>query len=272
MIKDITLGQYFPGNSFIHKTDARMKIIISMVFLVSVFFCKTDAAFIAMLVVTGALILFSGISMKTILKSLKPLLFVICFTSVISIFWTKGEGDPLISWKFINIYLEGVRQAVFMVLRLVCIVSGSFVILTYTTSPMDLTDAIERLLMPLKYLKVPVHDFAMMMTIALRFITPLVEETDRIICAQKARGADFETGKLTDRVKALVPILIPLFVSAFKRAEELAKAMECRCYTGGEGRTRMKQLKFKLGDFVFFAAFVAVCILALMANKISFVL
>ena len=268
MIKDITLGQYFPGNSFIHKADARMKILISLIFLVSVFFCRTDAAFLAMLIVTTALILFSRISMKTILKSLKPLLFVICFTSVISIFWTKGEGEPLVSWRFINIYLEGVRQAVFMVLRLVCIVSGSFVILTYTTSPMDLTDAIERLLMPLKYLKVPVHDFAMMMTIALRFITPLVEETDRIICAQKARGADFENGKLTDRVKAL----IPLFVSAFKRAEELAKAMECRCYTGGEGRTRMKQLKFKLGDFVFLLGFAAVCVLALLANNVSFVL
>lgn len=272
MIKDITLGQYFPGNSFIHKTDARMKIIISIVFLISVFFCRTDAAFLFMIAVTVGLILVSGISLKTILKSLKPLVFVITFTSIISIFWTKGEGDPLVSWKFINIYIEGVRQAVFMVLRLVCIVSGSFVILTYTTSPMDLTDAIERLLMPLKYLKVPVHDFAMMMTIALRFINPLVEETDRIMCAQKARGADFETGKLIDRVKALIPILIPLFVSAFKRAEELAKAMECRCYTGGDGRTRMKQLKFSLGDFVFLAVFSLICACAIFANRITFVL
>lgn len=158
-----------------------------------------------------------------------------------------------------------------MVVRLVCIVSGSFVILTYTTSPMDLTDAIERLLKPLKYIGVPVHDFAMMMTIALRFITPLVEETDRIICAQKARGANFETGKLIDRVRSLIPILIPLFVSAFKRAEELARAMECRCYTGGSGRTKMKQLSMKPIDFLLLGVFILIFVSVFYINRFSII-
>lgn len=249
MIKDITLGQYFPGNSIIHRIDPRVKIILTIAYIVAIFLAKSLWAFI--LVSASALILvaISKISAKTIIKSLKPLIFILVFTTFFNIFWTEGEV-LLVSFWVINIYLEGVIFALFMILRITSLMIGTTVLLTYTTSPIMLTDALERLLSPLRLIKIPVHEFSMMMTIALRFIPTLIEETDKIISAQKARGADFESGSLIRRAKALVPILIPLFISSFRRADELATAMECRCYRGGEGRTRMTKLKCRSLDFL----------------------
>ena len=248
MLKDITLGQFFPGKSALHRIDPRVKIIISIAYIVAVFLAKTPSAYALLILFTAAIVVISQIKFKVILHGMKPLLFIIIFTSIINIFFTKGE-NLLFEWKFIQIYLEGVMTAVFMAIRISALLIGTSVILTYTTSPIALTDAIERLLSPLKYIKIPVHEFAMMMTIALRFIPTLIEETDKIMSAQKARGADFSTGKLTDRARALIPVLIPLFISAFRRADDLAVAMECRCYRGGSGRTRMTKLHLKFLDF-----------------------
>lgn len=259
MLRDITLGQFFPGNSILHKIDPRVKIIISIAYIVSVFLAKVASAYILLVAVTAALVIISRIKVKTVLRGVKPLIFIIIFTAIINIFFTTGE-TLLFEWKFIHVYLEGLVNAAFMAVRIISLLIGTSVILTYTTSPIALTDAIERLLSPLRLIKVPVHEFAMMMTIALRFIPTLIEETDKIMNAQKARGADFSTGKLTDRAKALIPVLIPLFISAFRRADELAVAMECRCYRGGKGRTRMTKLHLHFYDFltlVFVAAFIA---------------
>ncbi|MBE6837957.1 MAG: energy-coupling factor transporter transmembrane protein EcfT [Ruminococcus sp.] len=246
MLKDITLGQFFPGDSVVHHIDPRFKIIITALFI-TMLFCTDSfaglgvAAFYALMS-----ILISRIPLKMIIKGLKPIVPLIIFTSVLNVFFIDGE--TLFAWNFIRITYEGVRTAAFMIIRIVCLIAGTS-LLTYTTSPITLTDAIEQLLAPLKKIGVPVHEFAMMMTIALRFIPTLIEETDKIMSAQKARGADLETGGLMKRAKALVPILIPLFVSAFRRAEELAVAMECRCYHGDEGRTRLKQLKSGFKDY-----------------------
>ncbi len=259
MLKDITLGQFFPGRSLLHRTDARFKILILIAFLVAVIGAKSLYAFVAVVAVTAAFVLLSRIPVKTVLGNLKPLIFILVFTGILNIFFYKGE-TLLLQWKFITIYKEGLIYAAFMMVRLVCLVCGSFVILTYTTSPLDMTDAIEKLLSPLKALRVPVHEFAMMMTIALRFIPTLIEETDKIMSAQKARGADMESGGLLQRAKALIPILIPLFVSAFRRADELAEAMECRLYHGGKGRTRMKVMKSRFSDWAFFTLMIAFCV------------
>ncbi len=247
MIKDITLGQYFPGNSLIHRIDPRMKIILTILYIVAIFLAKSMWSFILVAASVIFLVAVSGISAKTIFKSLKPLIFILAFTTFFNLFWTKGEV-LLVSFWVIEIYLEGVIFALFMILRITSLMVGTTVLLTYTTSPIMLTDALERLLSPLRLIKVPVHEFSMMMTIALRFIPTLIEETDKIISAQKARGADFESGSLMRRAKALVPILIPLFISSFRRADELATAMECRCYRGGDGRTRMTKLKLRFYD------------------------
>lgn len=268
MLKDITLGQFFPGTSPLHTLDARVKIVAATVFIVSVFLCSSLLSYAALLLFTLSLILLSRISPKVILKGLKPIVFIAAFTAVINLFWVTGE-TPLFSWKFITIYPEGVWGACFMLVRIVTLVIGSTLLLTYTTSPMALTDALERLLKPLSKLHVPVHEFAMMMTIALRFVPTLVTETDKIISAQKARGADFESGNLFRRAKALIPVLIPLFVSAFRRADELAVAMECRCYRGGEGRTRMKTLHAGVHDFLLLLLFVAVGALFVALNSVS---
>ncbi len=254
MLNDITLGQYFPANSLIHRIDARIKIIVVVIFIAGIFTASTYAGYVAMYLFTALIVALSQINIKTILKSVKPILFVLIFTAVINIFMTDGV-NPLISLGFIKIYPEGLIFAALMTLRIICLVIGTFVLLTYTTSPVSLTDAIERLLSPLSKLKVPTHEFAMMMTIALRFIPILLEETEKIINAQKARGADFENGSLVKRAKALIPVLIPLFVSAFRRADELAAAMECRLYRGGNGRTRMKILKIKFYDIVVLLSF-----------------
>jgi energy-coupling factor transport system permease protein len=259
MIKDITIGQYFPGDTLLHKTDPRFKIIILIIFLTAVLAASSMLSFLAVVCLTLVLLAISKINVKILLKSVKPLLFLLIFTAVVNIFFVKGE-TPVVSWYFIKIYKEGIINGVMMLLRLVCLVMGTSVLLSYTTSPLDLTDALERLLSPLKYIKVPVHDFSMMMTIALRFIPTLVEETDKIISAQKARGVSFDTGGILKRVKALIPILIPLFYSAIRRAYELAEAMECRLYRGGDGRTRMKVLSINATDCIFLVLMLSFCV------------
>lgn len=265
MLSDITLGQYFPGNSLIHKLDPRIKIIAIVLLVVTIFTSKTYAGFAILFLFSLGLIAVSGIRFSTILKSIKPVLFILIFTVIANILWTSGE-HLLVSFWVVNIYLEGLIYAFLMALRIVCLIVTTFVLLTYTTSPVALTDAIERLLAPLAKIKLPVHEFSMMMSIALRFIPTLLEETDKIMSAQKARGADFETGSLMKRVKALVPILVPLFVSAFRRADELANAMECRLYHGGEGRTRMKVLKLGLRDVAFLLFMAAMLALIIVLN------
>ena len=248
-MKNIAFGQYYPAESPIHRLDPRAKVILTVLYIVCTFLCRNVLAFALLTASTLVLLLLSRLPMKMVLRSLRPILFIIAFTSVINIFMTKGEHlltPP--TWK-IAIYEEGIWNAVFMILRIMILITSTGVFLTYTTTPIALTDALEQLLAPLKKLKIPVHDFAMMMTIALRFIPTLTEETEKIMNAQKARGANFSTGSLLQRAKALIPILIPLFVSAFNRAFELAAAMECRCYHGDEGRTRMKVLKYCWVDF-----------------------
>lgn len=247
MLKDITLGQFFPGNSIIHRLDPRTKLVMLVVYIVALF---TAAGWIGYMVMFGFLafcIAISRIPLKSILRGMKPMVVILLFTAVLNLFMTKGER-VLVQFWVITVTVEGVIRAAQMLIRILMLVTGTF-LLTYTTSPIALTDGLESLLSPLKKLRLPVHELAMMMCIALRFIPTLIEETDKIMSAQKARGADFETGNLMQRVKALVPILIPLFISAFRRADELATAMECRCYHGGEGRTKMKLLRYKRGDF-----------------------
>lgn len=245
MLKDISIGQYFPGKSVVHTMDPRVKILLTILYVVMLFLIKNSIGFLVVIIFLTLVILISKISFRVILKSVKPIIPLILFTSILNIFFVSG--DVLFSWWIFTVTAQGVRLAVVMSIRIICLIIGASM-LTYTTSPIALTDAIERLLKPLKYIKFPVHEMAMMMTIALRFIPTLIEETDKIMSAQKARGADLETGSLTKRAKALVPILIPLFVSAFRRAEDLALAMECRCYHGGDGRTRMKQLSLSVKD------------------------
>lgn len=247
MLKDITIGQFFPGNSFIHKMDPRMKLVAVLLYIIMLFVASHPLSLIVGVALLAVMYAVSKIPAAMVLKSLKPVIPIIIFTSVLNVFFISGE--PLFSWWLIEITKEGITMAVLMSVRIVCLIAGSS-LLTYTTSPIELTDALERLMKPLNKIKVPVHELSMMMTIALRFIPTLIEETDKIISAQKARGADMETGGLMQRAKALIPILIPLFVSSFRRADELAMAMECRCYRGGEGRTRMKQLHLSPRDFV----------------------
>lgn len=247
MLKDITIGQYFPGNSVIHRMDARIKILISFLFIVLIFFVTNFPGYGLVLAYISLIILLSGIPVKYVIKGLRPLLFIIILTFIINIFFTAGETVLLKVWK-ITITAEGLQQAVFMALRLIFLVAGTS-ILTLTTSPIALTDGIELLLSPLKVIRFPAHELAMMMTIALRFIPTLLEETDKIMKAQMARGADFESGNIIQRAKSLIPLLVPLFISAFRRADELAMAMESRCYRGGNNRTRMKILKTSARDY-----------------------
>lgn len=257
-MKNISLGQYYPANSYFHKADPRMKLIMSLIFIVTSFMCQNIIGFIGLLIFTFVLILVSRIPVKTVFRAIRPVIIIMTFTMIINIFWTKGE-NLLVSWWIIKIYEEGIYNAIFMIIRIISLVVGASILITYTTTPIALTDAIENLLSPLKKIKVPVHDFAMMMTIALRFIPTLVDETEKIMAAQKARGADFTNGSLLKRAKALIPILIPLFVSAFRRADELATAMECRCYRGGEGRTKLHALKYKVSDFMGLVVIVLLC-------------
>lgn len=248
MLKDITLGQYFPGSSVIHRMDARVKLVLTIVFIVMLFAAHNIWGLMVGVAFTIISLAISRIPASMIGKSLKPIIPLVIFTALLNILFVR-TGDVYWQWNFIKITNEGVSTAVYMVIRIVCLIVGSS-LLTYTTSPIDLTDAIERLLSPLKKIKVPVHELAMMMTIALRFIPTLIEETDKIMNAQKARGSELDTGTMGDKVRGMIPIFIPLFVSSFRRAEELATAMECRCYHGGEGRTRMKQMKTAMRDWV----------------------
>ena len=244
MLKDITLGQYFPGNTVIHRLDPRTKLIAVLLYIIALFQAKGWVGYAAVLLASLGCMALSRLKPKVIFKGLKPMIFIIALTALLNIFYT--DGTPIIPGWIIT--WEGIARAVQMVLRIVLLICGTF-LLTYTTSPIALTDGLELLLNPLKKLRFPVHEMTIMMSMALRFIPTLIEETDKIMSAQKARGADFETGSLMDRAKALLPILVPLFVSAFRRADELAIAMESRCYHGGEGRTRMKQMKFAELDY-----------------------
>lgn len=246
MLKDITIGQYFPGKSVVHRLDPRFKIIITAIFIVSLFCADNFLGLLISCVFMLISFLISQIPFKLMLKSIKPIIPIIIFTTVLNLFFL--DGVTLFKIGFIKITYEGLRTSGFMIVRIIALIMGTS-LLTYTTSPITLTDAIERLMSPLAKIHLPVHELAMMMTIALRFIPTLIEETDKIMSAQKARGADMESGNLMQRTKALTPILIPLFVSAFRRAEELALAMECRCYHGGDGRTRLKELKSTSADY-----------------------
>ena len=248
MIQDITIGQYFPGNSVIHRLDSRVKLVLDILYLVILFTAQSYTGLLLGLLFMVLCYSLAKIRLIMIFKSVKPILPLMIFTGVLNLFFVKGE-TPLFKWEFIEIYPEGVDTALFMLIRVLTLIIGMS-LLTYTTSPIMLTDAIERLLSPLKKIHVPVHELSMMMTIALRFIPTLVEETDKIMSAQKARGAEMDTGGLVKKAKSLIPVLIPLFVSAFKRANELATAMECRCYHGGEGRTRLKVMHTAPRDYV----------------------
>ena len=248
MLKDITLGQYFPGKSPVHLLDPRTKLIMLVVYIVALFTASGWISYALLLAFLLIVIKISTIPPKSIVKGMKPLVMILVFTGILNIFFTTGEGKPLVDFWIFTIYTEGLVRAVFMMTRILMLISCTF-LLTYTTSPIALTDGLEALMKPLKVIKVPVHELSMMMCIALRFIPTLIEETDKIMNAQKARGADFESGSIMDRAKALIPILVPLFISAFRRADELATAMECRCYQGGEGRTKMKLLRYTVWDF-----------------------
>ena len=250
MLKDITLGQYFPGDTPVHRLDPRTKLVLTVVYIAALFMVGSWGGYALVAAALASVAAIAHIRPRALLKGLKPLVFIILFTAVLNLFFTGGD-DILFQWKFIHITYHGLSRAVSMVLRIMLLVSGTF-LLTYTTSPLAITDGLERLLSPLKKLHVPVYELSLMMCIALRFIPTLIEETDRIMSAQKARGADLETGTLPERAKALLPLLIPLFISSFRRADELALAMECRCYNGGEGRTRMKELHMVGRDAVAF--------------------
>ena len=239
---DVAFGQYCEGKSFLHRLDPRAKILMSLFYIVDVFLAKNVIAFAVLTAFALFMIALSGINPRIILRGLKPVLFIMIFTAVINIFWYRG-ANVLFSFWVITVYREGIYNALLIVLRVVLLIAGTSVILTYTTTPLALTDGLERLLSPLAKIKVPVHEFSLMMTIALRFIPTLIEETGKIMDAQKARGAAFTEGSLIKRVKALIPVLVPLFASSFRRADELATAMECRCYRGGTGRTRMHVLR-----------------------------
>ena len=248
MLKDITLGQYFPGDTIIHRLDPRTKLIWVVIFIAALFTARDYVSYALMIAVTVGLVAVSGVRPRNLLRGMKPLIFIICFTGILNLFYTRG-GTTLFEWWIFTVTTAGIKRAVLMVIRIMMLICGTL-LLTYTTSPMALTDGFEILLGPLKKLHVPIHEMSMMMSMALRFIPTLIEETDKIMSAQRARGADFDTGRLLERAKALLPLLVPLFVSAFRRADELAVAMESRCYHGGEGRTRMKQLRLVRRDYL----------------------
>ncbi|HEY5575298.1 MAG TPA: energy-coupling factor transporter transmembrane component T [Clostridiaceae bacterium] len=264
MLKDITIGQYIPGDSFVHKLDPRVKILISFAFIVDLFIVNSFKGYIFIVLYTFLSIFISKIHLRYIYKGLKPIFVLILVTALLNLFMTGGT-NIIFRWQFLTVYKEGLVLAAFMVLRLVFLIIGTS-LLTLTTSPIELTDGIEKLLNPFKRFGVPAHELAMMMTIALRFIPTLMDETDKIMKAQTARGADFESGNLVKRAKNLIPILVPLFISSFRRADELAMAMESRCYRGGEGRTRMKILKLTGRDYTAASVTIALAIASVMSR------
>ena len=267
MLRDITIGQYFPGNSIIHKLDPRFKIIITLLYIIMLFSGGNYVCLIVGAVFTFGAVILSRIPVKMFWKSVKPLLPFLLITAVLNLL-LMNTGDVIWKWKFLKITESGLNTSLFMVIRIVLLIMGSS-LLTYTTSPITLTDAIERLLSPLRKVKFPVHELAMMMSIALRFIPTLIEETDKIMSAQKARGAEIDTGSFTTRAKNLISILVPLFISAFRRADELATAMECRCYHGGDGRTRLRQLRSAPRDYIALAITVLFLVGVIVLGKIS---
>ena len=248
MLKDITLGQYFPGTTLAHKLDPRTKILLVTLYIVALFCAKGIVTYGILALCLAVCVKISKVGLKALVKGLKPVLFIIVFTGILNLFFTPGD-HYVFELGFIRISNVGLHNAIFMVVRIMLLIMGTF-LMTYTTSPISLTDGLERLLGGLKKVHVPVHELAMMMSIALRFIPTLIEETDKIMCAQRARGADFDSGNLIQKAKAMIPILVPLFISAFRRADELATAMECRCYHGGEGRTKLHVLKYESRDYV----------------------
>lgn len=267
MIKDITIGQYVPGDSFVHKLDPRIKIILSMLFIVSLFIVNNFYGYIFVVAFILLTLAVSKLPLRYIYKGLKPIFILLIITAILNMLMTR-TGTIIFQWKFIKIYDEGIKTAVFMILRLIFLIIGTSV-LTLTTSPIELTDGIEKLLNPFKKIGVPAHELAMMMTIALRFIPTLMDETDKIMKAQMARGADFDAKNIFAKAKSLIPLLVPLFVSSFRRADELAMAMEARCYRGGEGRTRMKVLKLTFNDLIGGLAFVLYVVLITVTRNIG---
>ena len=267
MLKDITLGQYFPGTTVAHKLDPRTKILLVVLYIVALFCAKGIVGYALMALCLAICVRISKVGIKQLVRGLKPVLFIIIFTGLLNLLFVPGE-TYLFEWGFLRISLEGLRNAIFMVLRIMLLIMGTF-LMTYTTSPIRLTDGLESLLNPLKKIHVPVHELAMMMAIALRFIPTLIEETDKIMSAQKARGADFESGSLFQKAKALVPILVPLFISAFRRADELATAMECRCYHGGEGRTKLHVLQYQRRDYIALAGGAAILALVVVLRRLG---
>ena len=267
MLKDITLGQFFPGHTLVHRLDPRTKLVCVALYIVALFTAKSFLAYGIIAVVLLLSIRISRVGWKALTKALKPILIILVFTAAMNLFFT--EGTPIADvWLLRSITWEGLERAVMMVLRIVMLIMGTFLV-TYTTSPIRLTDGLEALLNPLKKLHLPVHELAMMMSIALRFIPTLIEETDKIMSAQKARGADFESGNLFQRARALVPILVPLFISAFRRADELATAMECRCYHGGEGRTKLHVLRYEKRDYAVMALFALLVVAMIVMRRVG---
>ena len=267
-LKDITLGQYFPGDTLLHRLDPRTKILLAVFYIVALFMARNALGYALLALSLIVAILISRVGFQAVFRGMKPVFFIVVFTAVLNLVYTPGAGEPLVAFWIVRIYWEGVRTAFFMVLRIMLLITCTF-LLTYTTSPILLTDALETLLGPLKRLRIPVHELAMMMSIALRYIPTLIEETDKIMSAQKARGADFESGNLLQRAKALIPLLVPLFISAFRRADELAVAMECRCYHGGEGRTRMRQLRYVGRDYAALVLGLGLCIAVWALNRLG---
>ncbi len=273
-MKNIAFGQYYPATSPLHALDARIKVILSVLYIVAAFLCKSTAAYLVLLFSALLLVLLSRIPLRIILRSLRALIFIMAFTALLNLFFAKGErlifSRQLLPFWRIDLYVEGIYSAAFMLVRILVLVIGTSLFLTYTTTPIALTDALESLLSPLRVIRFPVHEFAMMMSIALRFIPTLMEETYKIMSAQKARGVDFSSGGLIRRAKALVPILIPLFISSFRRADELATAMECRCYRGGKGRTRMTVHHLAFSDFAALLVMLAFGVGLVFLNRVAF--
>ncbi len=264
MLKDITLGQYFPVDSIIHRLDPRYKIVMIMIYMIMIFSGDSVICLAIGFVYTALAVALTKISLKVYFKSIKPVFPFLLFTALLNILFIR-DGDIYFQWQFIKITSEGINTSIFMIVRIILLLAGTSV-LTYSTSPIVLTDAIERLLSPLKKIKFPVHELAMMMSIALRFIPVLIEETNKIISAQKARGAELDSGNIIAKAKSLIPILVPLLISSFRRAEELATAMECRCYNGGEGRTRLRQMKSGKADYIALSVTVFFLVLTMTVN------
>ena len=269
MLRDITIGQHFPGNSLVHRFDPRLKLVLTILYIVLLFAASNPLGLALSLIFLAVMYAVAKIPFRLIVKSLKPIFPIIVFTAVLNLFFVSGEGEPLVHFWVLNIYAEGLRYAILMAVRVMALIAGTS-LLTYTTSPIVLTDAIEQLLKPLGRLHFPVHELAMMMSIAQRFIPTLIEETDKIMKAQIARGADFESGNIFKRAKAMVPLLVPLFISAFRRANDLAMAMEARCYRGGEGRTKMKPLIYHKRDYIAYGCIAAYMVISIVVGRLPF--